>query len=164
MKREISQRWILSFADLSLLLLAFFVMLQAQIGDRLKVAAGIRNAFGGEAAGSGQYVEGFTAAAVFEPGEAILTSTALARFHAVGAQAARAGKQIAVTSQGRDGQSLRLDAWELAAARATAVARALREGGLAEAQIEISIPPMRGDEPAKGQRISLEQHVSVVNP
>ncbi|WP_192812897.1 flagellar motor protein MotB, partial [Rhizorhabdus wittichii] len=49
-RREISQRWVLSFADLTLLLLAFFVLMQAQAADRLKLAAGIRDAFGGDGA------------------------------------------------------------------------------------------------------------------
>ncbi len=157
MKREISQRWVLSFADLALLLVAFFVMMQAQVSDRLKMAAGIRGAFGGEGAGTDATVQGFAAAAVFEPGEAILKPAEAARLKALGAQAAKANKRVLVASQGRDGQSARLDSWELSAARTTAVARAIRMGGVGDAMIEIAIPPMRASEPAKGQRISIQQ-------
>ena len=62
MRRDISQRWVLSFADLTLLLLAFFVMMQAQMADRLKLTASIRGAFGGQGpagGGSDAKVEGF---------------------------------------------------------------------------------------------------------
>jgi flagellar motor protein MotB len=158
-RREISQRWVLSFADLTLLLLAFFVLMQAQAADRLKLAAGIRDAFGGDGAdgASSNDVQGFTAAAIFESGEAILKPGALQRLKAIGAAAARTGARVVVASQGRDGQSARLDSWELAAARATATARAIRSGGLSDARIEITLPPMRASEPAKGQRISVQR-------
>ena len=87
MKREISQRWVLSFADLALLLVAFFVMMQAQVSDRLKLAAGMRGAFGGqgEAAGADASIEGVRAATIFEPGEAILKPAEAARLKALGA-------------------------------------------------------------------------------
>ena len=157
MKREISQRWVLSFADLALLLVAFFVMMQAQVSDRLKLAAGMRGAFGGEDGGGGESVQGIAAAAAFEPDEAILKPAEATRLKTLGAQAARARKRVLVASQGRDGQSARLDSWELAAARTTAVARAIRMGGVPDAMIEIAIPPMRASEPVKGQRISIQQ-------
>jgi hypothetical protein len=158
-KREISQRWVLSFTDLTLVLLAFFVMMQAQVSDRLKMAAGIRGAFGGsgESAGPGVSVEGIAAATAFEDGEAILKPGEAARLKALGTAAARANKRVLVASQGRDGQSARLDSWELAAARTTAVARAIRMGGVPDAMIEIAIPPMKPGDPARGQRISVQQ-------
>ena len=163
MKQESSHRWVLSFADLTLVLLAFFVMMQAQVSDRLKLATGMRGAFGGnsgEGAGDGQSVQGFTAAKIFEDGEAILKPADARRLNAIGAAAARAKKRVIVASQGRDGQTVRLDSWELAAARTTAVARAIRTGGLADAMIEIAIPPMRAGDPVKGQRISVQQLTS----
>ena len=156
MKREISQRWVLSFADLTLLLLAFFVMMQAQVGDRLKLAAGMRGAFGGSA-GADSSVEGFAAARIFEAGEAILKPAEAVRLKAIGAAAAKAKQRVVIASQGRDGQSARLDAWEMAAARTTAVARAVRMGGLPDAMIEIAIPPMRAGERPGGQRITVQQ-------
>lgn len=159
MKREISQRWVLSFADLALLLLAFFVMMQAQAGDRLKLVAGLRDAFGG--AGKGDtgrtLIHGLVAAKAFEADEAILKPEDAARLRSIGAAAMRAKQRIIVASQGRDGQTARLDSWELSAARTTAVARAIRMGGVPDAMIEISIPPMRPGDPVKGQRISVQQ-------
>jgi flagellar motor protein MotB len=159
-KREVSHRWVLSFADLTLVLLAFFVMMQAQVSDRLKLAAGVRDAFGGnpaQGAGDGRSIEGFAAAGMFEPGEAILKPGEMRRFAAIGAAAAKAKKHVIVASQGRDGETVRLDSWELAAARTTAVARAIRMGGLPDAMIEIAIPPMRAGDPATGQRIAVQQ-------
>lgn len=159
MKREISQRWVLSFADLALLLLAFFVMMQAQSGDRLKLAAGMRDAFGGSGEGGteGALIHGLIAAKAFEADEAILRPAEADRLRAIGVAAAAAKQRVIVASQGRDVQTARLDAWELSAARTTAVARAIRMGGVADAMIEISIPPMRGSDPARGQRISVQQ-------
>jgi len=157
-RREISQRWVLSFADLTLLLLAFFIMMQAQAGDRMKVAAGIRSAFGGNGGSNGQdSLQGFAAARLFYDAEAILKPGEADRFRAIGAEAAKTGQRVIVSSQGRDGQSARLDSWELSAARTTAVARAIRIGGLPDSMIEITIPPMRASDPATGQRISVQK-------
>jgi len=159
-KHATSQRWILSFADLALLLLAFFVMMQAQMGDRLKLAAGLRDAFGGGGRTGNRPslpVESFAAARIFERDEAILKAGEAARIEAIGAAAARSKQRVTVSSRGRDGHSARLDSWELAAARTTAVARAIRKGGLPDAMIEIAIPPMRASEPPLGQRISIER-------
>ncbi|KRB86664.1 hypothetical protein ASE00_08255 [Sphingomonas sp. Root710] len=149
----------LSFADLALLLLAFFVMMQAQAGDRLKLAAGMRDAFGGSGNGKGGdvLVHGLLATKAFEADEAILKPAEAARLRAIGAAAAKAKQRVIVASQGRDGQTARLDSWELSAARTTAVARAIRMGGVPDAMIEISIPPMRASGPAKGQRIAVQQ-------
>lgn len=160
MRSHASPRWVLSFADLSLLLLAFFVMLQAQTADRAKLTASLRGAFGGQdrgVSGGGMAVQGFAAGQIFEAGEAILKPAARQWLQAIGADAARTGARVIVASQGRDGQSARLDAWELSAARTTAVARAIRTGGVADAMIEITIPPMRTSEPGRGQRISVQQ-------
>lgn len=156
MRREISQRWVMSFADLSLLLLGFFVLLQAHATDRLKMAAGIRGAFGG-GPGAGTPLQGFAAAALFEPGEAVLRPAEHARFERLGAAAKRAGERIIVAGQGRDKGSARLDSWELAAARTTAIARAIRAGGLAESAIEVTIPPMRDSDDATSQRILIQR-------
>ena len=158
MRREISQRWVLSFADLALLLLAFFVMMQAQAGDRLKLVAAMRDAFGGSGKGDGgRLIHGLVAAKAFEADEAILRPADAARLKAIGATAAKAKQKVIVASQGRDGQTARLDSWELSAARTTAVARAIRMGGVPDAMIEISIPPMRAGAAVKGQRISVQQ-------
>jgi len=159
MKRALPQRWVLSFADLTLLLLAFFVMMQAQVGDRLKLAAGIRDAFGGDAgtAGADRLEHGYQASAIFEAGEAILKPAVSAELRKKGAEAARAGGRVIVASQGRVGATARLDSWELAAARTAAVARALRAGGLRDDRIEITMPPVGADETAKGQRILVQQ-------
>lgn len=140
-------RWALSFADLCLLLLAFFVLLHARNGEGAKVAESMRAAFG-EASPSRALA--YAAHDIFEPGEAVLKPQARARFEALG----RATQgMVRIASTGLDPASNRLDGWELAAARVAAVARALRAGGLPERRIEVSMPQLSGT--ATGQRIAV---------
>lgn len=145
MRRAAMPRWAVSFADLSLLLLAFFVLLHA--GNAREVAASARAAFAGEPL-PGPLLEA-RADSLFEPGEARLTAAAKARLLRI----ARLSKRpLVVESEGRDAGARRFDGWELAAARAAAVARALSEGGVAEERVSIILP--RGNESrAKGQRL-----------
>jgi hypothetical protein len=65
-------RWALSFADLCLVLLGFFILLHAQSGDRTRLAQGLRSAFGDTGDVSVRRHE-LAAAALFQPGEAVLT-------------------------------------------------------------------------------------------
>lgn len=143
-------RWALSFADLTLLLLGFFVMLYASTANMRDVAASTRAAFGGEASAAA-LLDG-DAAAMFEPGEARLVTPARERLRAIGARATAAGWTLTVESVGRDATAHRFDGWELAAARAAAVARGLQDGGLAEDRVEIAMPS-RG--PETGQRLTI---------
>lgn len=144
-------RWALSFADLCLVLLAFFVMLQARSGDRSKVAQSMRAAFGNDATASD--VPAYEAGLLFEPGEAVLKSADRAHFEAMGGMAAAIGQSIRIVGEGMDPAGRRFDGWELAAARTAAIARALRAGGLREERIELVMPEMTGR--ATGQRISV---------
>lgn len=128
-------RWALSFADLCLVLLGFLLLLQAHKGDPAALGAGIRAAFGSAAPRS--FAE--PAAPLFEPGEAILSAAARARFQAIGRSAAMSGAVVDIESLGTDTGGRRFDAWELAAARAAAVARAVQEGGLAPGRIDLAV-------------------------
>lgn len=134
-------RWVLSFADLCLVLLGFFVTLYATGADPARVSASLRDAFGDPAAAG--MPQSFAAASLFEPGEAVLRPKARAMLAAAGK---RAGKgRISLVSRGTTPGSARLDGWELAAARTGAVARGLRAGGVAEDRIGIIVAP--GTEP-----------------
>lgn len=144
-------RWALSFADLCLVLLAFFVMLQARNGDRAKVAQSMRAAFGNDAAANAG--QAYEARLLFEPGEAVLKPAERGRFIAMGHRAAMDGKSVRIVGEGMDPAGRRFDGWELAAARTAAIARALRAGGLREERIEVVMPEMSGA--ATGQRISV---------
>jgi hypothetical protein len=144
-------RWALSFADLCLLLLGFMLLLQAHRGDPAALNAGIRAAFGAPAPTSFDEA----AAASFEPGEAILLPSARSHFNAVGHQAAGQGSLVHIESVGTDAAARRFDAWELAAARTAAIARAVAEGGLDPQRIDLSI---EGTGPAARQ---AGQHVRV---
>lgn len=131
------QRWALSFADLCLLLLGFFVLLQAK-PDANHLSAGLRAAFGARADAAIEQ----NANAWFEPGEAVMTPQAhkiLDDFgHSVG------GAKLIVSSRGTDPKAARFDGWELAAARTAAVARALGNSGIAQDRIAVAIDPATG--------------------
>lgn len=141
-------RWALSFADLCLVLLGFFVLLHAQGGDRTRLAQGMRSAFG-EAGAVAARRHDFNAAALFQPGEAVLTPAGETRI----ALLARGAKRARIESTGSGAGGRRFDRWELAAARVAAIARAAKAAGVPEQAIEIAIPTMKGG--GKGQMISL---------
>jgi len=142
-------RWALSFADLCLVLLAFFVLLHARNGDGMKVAQSMRAAFGGaEPLNESSHV--YQAAGLFEPGEAVLWPRGRARLEALGRNATA---RIRIASTGMDPGTRRFDRWELAAARVAAVARALQASGVDERRIEVVMPQMSGA--ATGQMISV---------
>ena len=143
-------RWALSFADLCLLLLGFLLLLQAHKGDPAALRAGLRSAFGAPAQASFDTAT----APIFEPGEAILLPDARAHYVALGRQAAGHGAIVHVESLGTDAAGQRLDAWELAAARAAAISRAIVSGGVDAKRIDLTID---GTGPAAGRG----QHVRV---
>ena len=149
MKARPVPRWTVSFADLALLLLAFFILLHTR--SAREVAAVGRAAFSSHAA-AGPLLEE-SAASLFEPGEARLKPEVRARLIGIGKAAASAGRALVVDSQGRDPAARRFDGWELAAARAAALARVLSEAGVAEDRVRIVLPAGRGDEAVKEQRL-----------
>jgi hypothetical protein len=132
-------RWALSFADLCLVLLGFFILLHAQSGDRTRLAQGLRSAFGDTGDVSVRRHE-LAAAALFQPGEAVLTKAGERRI-------------LLLARSGSDAGGQRFDRWELAAARVAAIARAVKAAGVPEPGIEVAIPAM--DAKQKGQRISI---------
>lgn len=144
-------RWAVSFADLGLLLLGCFVLLHAMESARPKAAAGTPVV--PRAAPAAAPVRAFNAAEVFQPGEALLTGEAREALRAEGARLAGQGVTIRSTGTGEDGG--RLDRFELAAARAAAIGRALREGGLAESDIAISMG--EAGTPGTGQSIAVSR-------
>lgn len=140
-------RWAVSFADLALLLLGFFILLYAGRADVQDVAESAREALDSEAAPA-DLVFDWAGASLFVEGEARLQDSARARLARIGAEAARGGKTIRIESFGGDPAARRFDGWELAAARAAAAARAVREGGLAEEDVEIAMPARNDDKVA----------------
>lgn len=142
-------RWAVSFADMLLLLLGCFVLLHAMEAQRSTAAAPVASG-----AAATTPVRAFNAAEVFQPGEALLTPEAREALRAEGAHLAGHAVRIQSNGTGEDGG--RLDRFELAAARAAAVGRALREGGLGEGQIAIAMGD--GGAPGAGQTIAISQH------
>jgi hypothetical protein len=140
------QRWALSFADLCLLLLGFFVLLQAK-PDANHLSAGLRAAFGAREAAALER----PAAALFEPGEAILTNEGRATLAAFARSALGGG--LVVASRGSEAEAARFDGWELSAARTAAVARFLAGSGIAQDKIALAIDPATGG----GQTIRISR-------
>ena len=126
-------RWAVSFADLLLLLLAFFVLLQASGSRRDAVLSQVSRQFGGRPLGQGVELR---AADLFVPGEALLTSDGRAELAHV-ARRYKGADGIEIRSHGADTTQQRFDEWDLAAARLGAVARGLRAQGIARDRLLI---------------------------
>ncbi len=142
-------RWAVSFADLVLLLLGCFVLLHAMESARPRAVAGAPAVASNRPAPAP--VRAFNAADVFQPGEALLMPEAREALRAEGARLA--GQRIRIQSSGTGEQGGRLDRFELAAARAAAIARALRDGGLAEGDIAMIMT--EAGVPGTGQTIAI---------
>jgi len=145
-------RWAISFADLCLLLLGFFVLLQASAGNRQEVVEGVAQQFG---APVGQ-TERLAAASLFQPGEAILTPAGEARMKALARQYAAGGAKVEIRSVGLDPAANRFDNWDLAAARVGSVARKLVQEGIARQRLVIrGLDQDQGTGGASGQTLIL---------
>lgn len=145
--RAARQRWALSFADLALLLLGFFVLLQAK-PDANHLSAGLRAAFGARAQASLQA----DARQWFEPGEAVLTPQGRQVLDDFAGH--MQGAALIVSSRGTEANAARFDGWELAAARTAAVARELSKTGIASDKVAVAIDPATGG----GQTIQITRN------
>lgn len=143
-------RWAVSFADLALLLLGFFVLLQASNGRQQEIVSGVARQFGAPAGRSDR----LSATALFQPGEAMLNPAGEARLAALAAGYAKAKGNVEIRSTGIDTATNRFDAWDLAAARTGAVARALTRGGVARDRIIVRGLDQKSENRA-GQQIIL---------
>lgn len=145
-------RWALSFADLLLLLLGFFVMLQASGQRRDAMLAQVRQQFGGRMVSQPLEIR---AAELFLPGEALLTPTGQKRLKIVADRFALGRERVEVSSRGTDGARQRFDGWDLSAARLGAVARALKADGVGGDRLVLrGLDQLDGDN-GKGQLILI---------
>jgi flagellar motor protein MotB len=131
-----SPRWLISFADMILLLLGFFVMLHAQRSDPDAFAAGMAQSFREGAIAEPR--AWFEADEIFEPGEAVLTMRGRDRLMSI-FRRVTSENRVLVRSRGVHLAGERFDAWELSVARMAAIARMFRQAGLAEDRVEIII-------------------------
>lgn len=149
-------RWAVSFADLLLLLLAFFVLLQASGSRRDAMLAQVSQQFGGRTMRQGVELH---AVELFVPGEALLSNAGRARLSAVARLFAREPGGLEIRSDGSDRGRQRFDDWDLAAARLGAVARALRMNGIAQDRLLIrgldQGGGQNGGRGGQGQRIHI---------
>lgn len=127
-------RWAVSFADLLLLLLAFFVLLQASGSRRNAMLAQVAQQFGGRVMRPGIEIR---AVELFVPGEALLSDQGRARLSVIARQYAKEPGGVEIRSHGSDRAQQRFDDWDLAAARIGAVARALKLDGIAQDRLLI---------------------------
>ena len=155
MKAAAQPRWLMSFADLTLLLLAFFVMLHARAGEADAIVRGVGDALGPQTAR--QDIRGYAADGLFEPGEAVLRAPARIELGALGTGWAHGGR-VMVTSTGQSSPGFRFDRWELAAARTAAVARQLSLGGMKADRIDIDMEPASAKARAGGQQIRVRRY------
>lgn len=152
MRARAYPRWALSLADLTMLLLTFSIMLHiATVRDGRIVPKSEATA---RAVGARAPLFEAVAAPLFEAGEARLTPHARARLMEVGHKAAERDLTVRVESSGAAEGAARFDRWELGAARAAAVARALAEGGLPAQRIDVAIDPL-----PRGKGIAAQQLV-----
>jgi hypothetical protein len=132
-------RWALSFADLCLLLLGFFVLLQAHT-KRDSALAGLNVYFRDGGTGAPAIDANIPATTLFVPNEAMLTPVGRARLRAIAQEARGSGGALRISSQGTDPGTARFDSWDLASARLGAVARTLAQAGLPAERIRIEGP------------------------
>ncbi|HEX7741654.1 MAG TPA: flagellar motor protein MotB [Sphingobium sp.] len=145
-------RWAISFADLLLLLLGFFVLLQASGQKRDAMLAEVRQQFGGRAMRSGAELR---ADELFLPGEAMLSDRGKARIARVAAELRSGREGLEIRSQGADPVHERFDEWDLAAARLGAVARELKARGLTGDRLVIRGLDQLDGATGKGQVIRI---------
>jgi flagellar motor protein MotB len=145
-------RWAVSFADLLLLLLGFFILLQASGQKRDAMLAQVRQQFGGRAVAKDMELR---AAELFLPDEALLSDQGRAAVARVAARLRSGSGRIDISSLGTDAARRRFDPWDLAAARLGAVARELKAQGLAGDRLRIRGLDQMDGGTGKGQMIRI---------
>ena len=149
-------RWAVSFADLLLLLLGFFILLQASGQKRDAMLAQVRQQFGGRAVAKDMELR---AAELFLRDEALLSDQGRAAVARVAAGLRSSSGRIDISSLGTDPARRRFDPWDLAAARLGAVARELRAQGLADERLRIRGLDQMDGGTGKGQVIRIGEAV-----
>ncbi|EQB09789.1 hypothetical protein L288_05110 [Sphingobium quisquiliarum P25] len=147
-------RWAVSFADLLLLLLGFFILLQASGQKRDAMLAQVRQQFGGRAIAKELELR---ATELFLPDEAMLSDQGRALIAQAAAGLRSGSGRIDISSLGTDPARRRFDPWDLAAARLGAVARELKAQGLPGGRLRIRGLDQMDGGTGKGQIIRIGQ-------
>lgn len=157
MKAARRTRWAISFADLCLLLLGFFVLLQAQAErERNRALASLNGYFrGGAGMQSARFDADIPATSLFVAQEAILTDAGHRRLVELARRIRSDHAAVRISSRGMEavvsGSTARFDGWDLAAARVGALARALIAAGVDPRAIRISGPDSGSSDRTNGQ-------------
>lgn len=138
MKTPAQPRWLLSFTDLALLLLAFFIVLHVRQNEADRIVQGIGGALGPQSLHP--RVHGFAADSLFEAGEAMLRPDAHILLDGAGKNW-KPGRKLIITSTGQSSASARFDTWDLSAARTAAIARHLSQSGIPADAIDVEMEP-----------------------
>ncbi|MBB6123806.1 flagellar motor protein MotB [Sphingobium subterraneum] len=144
-------RWAISFADLALLLLGFFVLLHANAGRQQEIVGQIAREFGAPTAGS----DVLRADALFAPGEAMIGPQGNGEIVKVAQKMRGSSDIVEIHSVGQGGTTLRFDSWDLSAARLGSVARALTHAGIEPRRIVIRGLDQSQASAAKGQTFTF---------
>jgi hypothetical protein len=147
-------RWALSFADLCLLLLGFFVLLQAH-SKRDSALAGINAYFRDGGTGARAIDADIPGTMLFVPNEAMLTPAGRARRGSIARDVLESGGVLRISSQGTDPGTARFDGWDLASARLGAVARALIQAGFPANRVRIEGPDSDFVQGGKAQTLMI---------
>jgi hypothetical protein len=147
-------RWALSFADLCLLLLGFFVLLQAH-SKRDSALAGINAYFRDGGTGARAIDADIPATMLFVANEAMLTPAGRVRIVSIAREALESGGVLRISSQGTDPGTARFDGWDLASARLGAVARALIQAGFPADRVRIEGPDSDFVQGGKAQTLMI---------
>jgi flagellar motor protein MotB len=145
-------RWAISFADLLLLLLGFFVVLYASGSRRDAMLGSVGRQFGAKPMGE---AVALCAADLFVSGEAMLTPAGAAQLAGLARRFGGKGGGLEVASRGTDAARQRFDDWDLAAARLGAVARALKARGIGADRLLIRGLDQADGQGGKGQVIRI---------
>ncbi len=151
-----ANRWSLAFADLTLLMLGFVVLSfvrPAPPTDRVDADVNL------------PAIEfAWPASVLFEPREAMLTAIGREKASEVAGAAGTGARQINVSMTGRSDASVRLDQWELSAARMAAFARGLKASGVDESAIVIGGQSQVIDDEPQHLIATIRTSSSVVAP
>ena len=138
MRLSFGNRWIVSFIDLTLIMLGAMALLIAGRNEKHQVASAVATTFGRPKQASQN--QNFLIGQLFEKNEARLSQSGKDRISQI-AQAVKAGDRAIYINVSVDKRTTdRLQEWELAAARIASIAYMMKKFGVQELRIIPELP------------------------